>query len=126
MKLVINQEDYFRDLLFLKFRLKKIRTDWNTIVCLKRSGFIMGAYLSNQLGIPLFTASEIATIPEKFKNILLVDDKICTGKSLEKVRHKLLNENKNITSACIYTEAEVLPDIYQVKLKGIHKMWYEV
>ena len=65
---------------------------FDCIVALKRSGWIMGAILSNKFGYPLYSSTEIHSIPDKFKNVLVVDDKICTGKSIQKIKNKLLKK----------------------------------
>ena len=98
--------------------------EFDCLVCLKRSGFILGAFLSNQKTLPLFTPSEIKSIPSNFTRILVVDDKICTGKSLNKAVNKLPLLS-NIKTACIYVESNKYPDIWISKLSQIHRMWYE-
>lgn len=103
----------------------KITFDFDCIVALKRSGWFLGAFLSNQTGKPVFTESEIKSIPEKFNKILIVDDKICKGKSMQKAINQL--NKKEIKTAAMYVEGNVLPDFHAENLNGrIVKMWYEV
>ena len=119
---IISFETYYKDMVKLSDRINS--SDYDCIISLKRSGWIMGAYLSNQKVLPLFTVSEIKSIPKKFDRILIVDDKICTGKSINKVKHKLPLLVK-LTTACLYVESNVYPDIYIKDMGEISKMWYE-
>jgi len=121
---IINKDKYFLVLTNLFFKLNKY--DYDAIVCLKRSGFIMGAYLSNQLGLPLFTPAEIDKIPKELNRILVVDDKIFTGKSINKVKRQLLKKYFQVKTATLFCQSNIFPDIYLEKLNGIYKMWYEV
>lgn len=120
-KPTINLDEYYEDMIKLS---DLIVEDYDCIVCLKRSGFILGAFLSNQKTIPLFTSSEIKSIPPIFNRILVVDDKICTGKSMNRVVNKL-PLMVSIKTACLYVESDKFPDIWIKDLKCIHKMWYE-
>lgn len=118
---MIQINKYYNDLIKLENILKTVEFDY--IVALKRSGWIMGVYLSNKLIKPLFTVSEIKSIPDKNKTILIVDDKICTGKSINKVKNKL-KEYKTFT-ACLYIESDKYADYYIEDLKKTETMWYE-
>lgn len=126
MKKVIGLCEYDSAMFLLNLKLAEHRNEFDCIVCLKRSGFILGAYLSNKLNLPLFTASEINSIPKLFTNVLIVDDKICTGKSIKKVERKLINANKKCQSACLFIESTFLSTFYIAEIKEIVKMWYEV
>lgn len=111
--------------LALNLVLEKIpKNKFHCIVCLKRSGFMIGVFLSNKLDLPLFTASEIKSIPDNFINVLIVDDKICTGKSMNKVMKKM--PNKNRFTASLFIESKIYTDFYSYDLGKIVKMWYEV
>jgi len=106
--------------------LSKIDCEYDCIVSLKRSGWIMGVFFSNQTSKPVFTCSEVNSIPDKYKNILIVDDKICKGKAIRKIENKLKTLNKKTYSACLFVEGYVFPDYYVKFLDGkIIKMWYE-
>jgi hypoxanthine phosphoribosyltransferase len=120
-KPVIDILTYHQD---LKILCEKINAeDFDCIVCLKRSGWIVGAFMSNQKTLPLFTVSEIKSIPSNFQRILVVDDKVCTGKSLNRVVNKL---KVSIIKTCVmYVESDFYPDIWIKNLECIHGMWYE-
>ena len=121
-KPVITLEEYYRDMLALCDKIKD--DEFQAIVALKRSGFILGAFLSNQKTLPLFVVSEIKSMPITFSNILFVDDKTCTGKSFNKAIHKipLLVSYK---TACLYLEGSYKSNFYIKDLGIIHRMWYE-
>ena len=121
-KPVIQLDRYYQDMQQLSNQIQA--KEFDCLIAIKRSGFILGAFLSNQKTLPLFTPSEIKSLPQTFKRILVVDDKICTGKSLNKVINKLPLVT-TIKSACMYVEADKYPDIYVSKLSQIHRMWYE-
>ena len=119
--------EYLEDLNSLKGLILSVEyPKIDAIVALKRSGWIIGAYLSNQLTIPVFTVSEIDSIPEEFSNILVVDDKIWSGKSIKKVVNKI--KRKNIITAVLYLEKGYrdITDIFirEIPRKGC-RMWYE-
>lgn len=136
-KYVIGLDEYHQDMEILLNKLPKEGDDsdilfFDCIVCLKRSGFILGAYLSNKGHCPLFTASEIENIPKKFRKILIVDDKIYSGKSMNKVRNKLtkiLEKSKDkyiLHSSVLYIEGDKNLTNYYVKdVNGSKTMWYE-
>ena len=114
---------YFSDLNNLCVKIIS-ECDFDCIVALKRSGWILGSILSNKTNKPVFTPSEIDSIPDKFKKVIIVDDKIHKGKSIRKVLNKL--KHKKTYTACLYVEGDVFPDIYIRSLNNvISKMWYE-
>lgn len=121
---IIDRKKYFQDLDILVSKLKLEK--FNCIVCLKRSGFILGATISNVLDIPLFVPSEINSIPKKFTNVLIVDDKICTGKSIKKVINSLYLQGKQTKTASLYIQRDMLTSFYVEKLGEVYKMWYEI
>jgi hypoxanthine phosphoribosyltransferase len=103
----------------------------DSIVCLKRSGFLLGAYLSNQLALPLFTAQEIKNIPVKYRTILVVDDKVSTGASMRKVINKIQTHCTPalIISACLYTVNRKEPKFLTHCIEWLrvsHDMFYEI
>lgn len=120
--MVISIEEYYSD---MKHLLSKIDCNFDCIVAIKRSGWILGAYFSNQTGKPVFTYSEIKSIPDKYKNVLIVDDKICKGKALKKVEGKLNSMHKKFCSACMYVEGDIYPNYYSQHIGKIAQMWYE-
>ena len=56
-KPIISLEEYYKDMVYLSDHING--NDFSGIVCLKRSGWILGTLLSNQKTLPLFTESEI-------------------------------------------------------------------
>lgn len=106
-------------------QLKVVEKDFDCIVCIKRSGFILGAFLSNKLTKPLFTQSEIDSIPKKFKNVLLVDDKIQTGKTFNKTNNKLKAKNFKTKTATLFVEGVVFTDYFANFINSKVKLWYE-
>lgn len=120
----IDCNQYFNDINSLghKIRLKGI---YDCIVCLKRSGFIAGIRLSHLLGLTLFTTSEIKSIPDKWKNILLVDDKTWRGRQFRKYTRELISRNKTATTACLYIEGTERPDIYVKDYGSKVNLFYE-
>lgn len=120
-KPIIGVEEYYKDLISLS---KMIENDYHCIIALKRSGWIAGVFLSNQKTLPVFTVSEIKSIPPNFQRFLVVDDKVCTGKSLNRAVNKL-PLGSYIKTAAIYVESDKFPDIWVRDIKCIHGMWYE-
>lgn len=112
---------YWHDMQLL---MDKIDNDFDCVVALKRSGWILGVYLSNQKTLPLFTVSEIKSIPLNFNRILIVDDKTYSGKSLKRVINKL-SLSVMYKTACIYVEGDFVPDYYVKNLGCISSMFYE-
>ncbi len=123
-KYFIDKEQYFNDLDKLLIKLKNIEFD--AIVSLKRSGLIMGAVISNKYNKPLYVTSEINGIPTKFSNILLVDDKICTGKTITHPLNKLLRLDKKVLTASLYIEKDVYSDVWIKETGKTYTMWYEI
>jgi hypoxanthine phosphoribosyltransferase len=124
-EVIIPKEKYFEDLLSLCKKIIDNNVDIDAIVAIKRSGFIMGAVISNYLEKPLYTTSEIENIPNKFKNILLVDDKICSGKTIRRFSYKLISHEKNVTTASLYIEKEYYSDFWCLETSKTVSMWYE-
>ena len=126
----ITFEQYHQDLIKITKIIEHNRFD--CIVALKRSGWIIGVYLSNYFDIPVFTESEIKSIPmSRFKKILIVDDKICSGKSINKTKNKLLTKGfleNNIKLCCLYIEGKrhnLTIDYFSTELEKTSKMFYE-
>lgn len=119
----IDFNTYFNDCFHLINILRNKKFD--CIISLKRSGFILGSIVSNQLDIPLFVPSEIGSIPNGFKECLVIDDKICTGKSIRKIINQLNALNKNHTTCCLYVEKYIKTDIWIKETGKTCTMWYE-
>jgi hypoxanthine phosphoribosyltransferase len=120
----ISQQRYFQDMDLLKDQLAVLEFD--CIVCMKRSGLFPGAYMSFKLDIPLFTTSELGSIPDKFKNVLLLDDKVYSGKSMRHWLIKLIMLQKKAITAAVYLQNEYKTDLYAVDLGCQHTMFYEL
>jgi hypoxanthine phosphoribosyltransferase len=120
-KPVIDIIKYYNDMQLL---LEKLTDNYDCVICLKRSGWILGVYFSNQKTLPVFTVSEIKSLPVEYTNILIVDDKTFSGKSFKRVINKLPTNIKYKT-ASLYKEGIFTPDIYVEDLGVISKMWYE-
>ncbi len=115
--------DYFNNLEIL---ISKIDFQFDCIVAVKRSGWIMGVILSNQFDKTLYTTSEIETIPIKFNKILLVDDKTCSGKTLRKYTKKLHSLGKEVKTATLYIEDDFFSDFWvEFNENKTEYMWYE-
>lgn len=122
---VISFEKYAHSLELILNKISIIEFD--AIVCIKRSGFIMGAFLSNKLDKPLFTQSEITSIPKNFNTILIVDDKIQTGKTIKKIKNRIKKVYPNLKTitASLFIEGDLLTDFYVYKLNKRIRCWYE-
>lgn len=123
MQYVVDISKYFADIDLLGEKIKEVKPD--CIVAIMRSGLIPGTVLSNKLHIPLFVISQIDSIPDKFKTIILLDDKTYTGKTLRLNRHKF-GIDKKVYDAVIYVEHDYFPSIYVEDLKAQYKMFYEL
>jgi hypothetical protein len=99
--------------------------EFDCIVAMKRSGLMMGAFLSNKLNIPLFITSEIPSIPKKFKRVLLVDDKIWRGRSFRKYTRELKSYGKDVTTMCLYIEDDQFTDMYVEYVGTKVNLFYE-
>lgn len=122
----IDINKYQRAMDVLLGQLNLIKHQIDAIVCIKRSGFILGVYLSNKMTKPLFTQSEIDSIPNKFKNILLVDDKIQSGATMNKYYCKLKRKGfNNIRTASLFIEGTTLTEYFSNYLGYRIKPWYE-
>jgi hypothetical protein len=90
----------------LEFRIRNlVREDrtlpFDGLLGIKRSGWVLGTFLSNRLDLPLFAKSEIGSIPPKFQNILVVDTVAWTGRSLRRALSHLRNANLKATHAAV-------------------------
>lgn len=119
---MIEIDQYYED---MKVLCSKITGHFDCIVAAKRSGWILGVFLSHQLRLPVFTVSEIKSIPEKFKNVLVVDDKIYEGVTVRGIASKLRRVNKISKTACMYIEKNVFSDYYIREYGKKIKLWYD-
>lgn len=114
-------------------KLYKIPQNIELIVCIPRSGMIIGTIIGEYRNLPVCTISEylnnISTekcavhskakqfISEyDYKNILLVDDTCSSGETLLKIKQKIIDvkPNINIITYCVFAEkiGKDLVDIY--------------
>lgn len=121
--MIISRETYFNDLEVL---ISKIDYKYDCIVALKRSGWIIGVVMYNRFNIPLYTEEEVPNIPSKFTKVLVIDDKVSTGKSITKVVNKLLKQAKLIHTASLYIEKTNFTNYFTNQYHSHLTMWYEV
>jgi hypothetical protein len=74
--------------------IKSFETRYDLIVGVPRSGLMVASLIATKLGIPLTTSDNIvwrskSCAPRPIKNILVVDDCITTGKSINAVTDKI-------------------------------------
>ena len=74
---------------------------FHALFALKRSGWVLGAMLSNRLRLPVFTRSEIESIPEGFERILVVDTVSWTGRSLRRSASRLRDAGAEFVHAAV-------------------------
>jgi hypoxanthine phosphoribosyltransferase len=86
----------------LRDRLKDVRAD--AVVGIKRSGYFPAVYLSHQLGVPMFADAEIDRVPADVRRVLLVDAVARSGRTMERVKRRLLRAEKQVVSAVLYKE----------------------
>ena len=94
--------EYLEALERLRDRLQGVRAD--AVVGIKRSGFFPAVFLSHQLGLPMFADAETDQIPPTLKTLLLVDAVARTGKTMERVKRRLLRAGKDVVTAVLYKE----------------------
>lgn len=94
--------EFLASLEALRDRVKSVPVD---AVCgIKRSGFFPAVFLSHQLGIPMFADAEIPQIPDSIRRILLVDSVARSGRTMERVKRRLLRANKEVVTAVLFKE----------------------
>lgn len=86
----------------LRDAMKAVPAD--AVVGIKRSGFFPGVFLSHQLGLPMFADAEVAQIPPELERILLVDSVARSGRTMERVKRRLLRAGKDVTTCVLYKE----------------------
>ncbi len=132
-KIYITYDDYAVYTSELARQVNKAQVNFDQIICLARGGFFLGDAFSRIFNKPLGvmfassyhceTRGELIidyTIAKQFnflgKNILLLDDSVDSGKTVEKVKDFLLNEMKmeSVTTAVIWYKPHsiIKPDFY--------------
>lgn len=128
VNLKVDCQKYFSDMNKALFNLLISTYKVSSIDCIvatKRSGLMMGAWLSNKLNRPMFVTSEIPNIPAKFKQILLVDDKIFRGRQFRKYTRQLQSVGKYVCTMCLYIEGIEKTDIYVEDIGSKVSLFYE-
>ena len=74
------------------------------VVGIKRSGLFPAVFLSHRLALPMFADGEIAAIPAKLPRVLLVDAVARSGKTMERVKRRLVRGSKKVTTVVLYKE----------------------
>ena len=83
---------------------------FDCIYGIPRGGYIPAHLLGHELNIP-YTLAIDSLVREKYKNILIIDDISCTGKTLESF--------PEYTRASLFyrSESSVLPDFYGMSVR---------
>lgn len=124
----IDETTYIETVRAFISRLLEIRQErrFDAIVAMKRSGLFLGVWASHALGLPLFVTSEFRGKPmDKFRNILVVDSAVCTGKTLRKAARQL--QPRKVFTAAIWREGDGGCDFVLQSTKSQHllKFFYE-
>jgi hypothetical protein len=94
--------EFFVRAVELERRILKLDIEpFHALFALKRSGWVLGAMLSNRLRLPVFTRSEIESIPEGFERILVVDTVSWTGRSLRRSASRLRDAGAEFVHAAV-------------------------
>ncbi|MBI3726030.1 hypothetical protein HY251_19040 [bacterium] len=101
MKLV-RESDYVSALRELASRIGPSRAD--CVVGIKRSGLFPAVFLSHALTLPMFADGEIDAIPPSLGRVLLVDAVVRTGRSIDKVKRRLVRAGHSVQVAVLYKE----------------------
>ena len=131
----------------IRKNLWKIPDEIDLIVGVPRSGMFCGILLSQMLNKPVISLDDFIKGRKPsgggrmdyikttgFKNILVLDDNVCSGKAIEQVKETINNfKNKdkyNFTYCCIYAEgvnSKDKVDIYleDVRVTGVDLYLYE-
>lgn len=94
--------------------------DYDVIVALKRSGLMVGVFLSHNLRLPLFTHAEIQFLGDHHQRVLLVDTTCWSGRSLRKVISKIEKTGRTVVDVWV---------LYQLfgsttNIKQLHSLEY--
>ena len=83
---------------------------FHCLFAVKRSGWVVGVQLSHYLDLPIFAKSEVDSLPDKFRRILIVDTVSWTGRSLRK-SHSLLKKAgiDNVSAAVLFANEKHNP-----------------
>ncbi len=76
----------------------------DAVVGIKRSGFFPAVFLSHQLELPMFADGELDQIPDTLRRVLLVDSVARSGRTMERVKRRLLRAGKTVVTCVLYKE----------------------
>jgi len=117
---MITKEKYFEDIDKL---ISKISFKFDCVVVPKRSGLIIGSIFSYYFGKQIYVSSEVSNISNKFKKVLVLDDKCRNGKTIRKIISRL--NNKLCFSAVLYKEGYFIPDYYCEDVGNNVELFYD-
>lgn len=132
-------QDFEMDLSKLRNDIKNSGRKYDFIVGLSRGGLIPAVVLSHSLNIPMFPV-EFSTRDSKFvavdvltltrtwgKNVLIVEDIIDSGETMERLIPWFRNTNKLDIATLIYNnEQSIVPTYYgQIISRSKDDKWYE-
>jgi len=103
----------------------------DSVVGLQRSGLFPAVFLSQQLDLPMFVASEVSSFPyPRLANPFVVDTVAWSGGSLRRVVRRLERRGaQEIQPLVMFARAEPFPEVpgllYLRKARGIPRFWYD-
>jgi hypoxanthine phosphoribosyltransferase len=103
----------------------------DSVVGIQRSGLFPAVFLSQQLNLPMFVASEFESFPyPRLHAPLVVDTVAWSGGTMRRVLRRL--ERKGVAdprALVMYTRAEPFPDVPGIlflhRVRGIPEFWYD-
>ena len=104
----------------------------DSVVGIQRSGLFPAVFLSQQLDLPMFGGSEIASYPfPRLNTPLVVDTVAWSGGSMRRTIRKLQRLGvEGVQSLVMFARAEPFPDVPGLvilhKVRGIPRFWYDV
>ncbi|MCD6119877.1 hypothetical protein J7K50_08595 [bacterium] len=103
-------EFYVRTRLIERMIRCNIPEPFHCLFAVKRSGWVVGVQLSHYLDLPIFAKSEVNSLPDKFRRILIVDTVSWTGRSLRR-SHSLLKKAgiDDVAAAVLFANAKHNP-----------------
>lgn len=104
----------------------------DSVVGIQRSGLFPAVFLSQQLDLPMFAASEIGSYPyPRLSRPLVVDTVAWSGGSVRRAIRKLERLGvKQVTALVMFARAEPFPEVpgllFLHTARGIPQFWYDV
>ena len=124
----VNPEEWVRKLQELADKLNSL--DYDAIVAIKRSGLMVGVYLSHILRLPLFTNAEIDFLDVQHQRILVVDTTSWSGRTLRKTIKRVEKSGRVVVSAWVlyqlHNRETNIPQLNSLEFtdKVINFWWY--